>query len=290
MTPRRFSQLDVFTELPLRGNPLAVVHDAQGLSDARMAEFARWTNLSETTFLLPPDDPAADYRVRIFTPGGELPFAGHPTLGSCHAWLAAGGVPRDPHTVVQQCGVGLVRVRRGGAGMAAGITAGSAGRLAFAAPALRRTGVVEPTLRAQAAAALGLADADLLQLVWIDNGPGWMAALLRDAAAVLALQPDFSRMQGLKLGVVGPHPAGSACQFEVRAFVPGLGVPEDPVTGSLNAGLAQWLIGAGLAPDHYVAAQGAALGRAGRVFVDREGADIWVGGAVCAVVTGSVTL
>jgi len=155
MTARRFSQLDVFSAVPLRGNPLAVVHDAQGLSDARMAEFARWTNLSETTFLLPPDDPAADYRVRIFTPGGELPFAGHPTLGSCHAWLAAGGVPRDPRTVVQQCGVGLVRVRRGEGGRGDGATQ----RLAFAAPALRRTGVVEPALRAQAAAALGLPDA-----------------------------------------------------------------------------------------------------------------------------------
>ena len=282
MTPRRFSQLDVFSDLPLRGNPLAVVHDAQGLSDARMAEFARWTHLSETTFLLPPDDPAADYRVRIFTPGGELPFAGHPTLGSCHAWLAAGGAPRDARTVVQQCGVGLVRVRRDGAGDAA--------RLAFAAPALRRSGPVDAVLRAQAAAALGLPDADLLQLEWIDNGPGWMAARLRDAAAVLALNPDFIRMQGLNLGVVGPYPPGSECQFEVRAFVPDLGVPEDPVTGSLNAGLAQWLIGAGLAPDRYQVAQGAALGRAGRVFVEREGADIWIGGAVCAVITGSVTL
>ncbi len=282
MTPRRFSQLDVFSAVPLRGNPLAVVHDAQGLSDGQMADFARWTNLSETTFLLPPDDPAADYRVRIFTPGGELPFAGHPTLGSCHAWLAAGGLPRDPGTVVQQCGVGRVRVRRGGAGDAA--------RLAFAAPALRRSGPVDAVLRAQAAAALGLPDADLLQLEWIDNGPGWMAARLRDAAAVLALKPDFIRMQGLNLGVVGPHPAGSECQFEVRAFVPDLGVPEDPVTGSLNAGLAQWLIGAGLAPDRYQVAQGAALGRAGRVFVEREGADIWIGGAVCAVITGSVTL
>ena len=278
MTARRFSQLDVFTATPLRGNPLAVVHDAQGLSDAGMADFARWTNLSETTFLLPPYDPAADYRLRIFTPGGELPFAGHPTLGSCHAWLAEGGVPRDPKVVVQQCGVGRVRVRR------------EATRLAFAAPALRRTGTVEPALRAQAVAALGLADDAVLQLEWIDNGPGWMAALLTDAAQVLALQPDFGRMQGLKLGVVGPYPAGSECQFEVRAFVPGLGVPEDPVTGSLNAGLAQWLIGAGLAPAHFVAAQGAALGRAGRVFVDQEGADIWIGGAVCPVISGWVTL
>lgn len=287
-TPRRFSQLDVFTAVPLRGNPLAVVHDAQGLSDAQMADFARWTNLSETTFLLPPDDPAADYRVRIFTPGGELPFAGHPTLGSCHAWLAAGGVPRDPAVVVQQCGVGRVRVRVSGEG--AGLAVQPSARLAFAAPALRRTGVVEPALRAQALAALGLVGAAALPLEWIDNGPGWMAALLPDAAAVLALQPDFARMGGLKLGVVGPYPAGSECQFEVRAFVPGLGVPEDPVTGSLNAGLAQWLIGAGLAPARYVAAQGAALGRAGRVFVDQDGADIWIGGAVCPVISGWVSL
>ena len=278
MTERRFSQLDVFTSVPLRGNPLAVVHEAQGLTDAQMADMARWTNLSETTFLLPPDDAEADYRVRIFTPGGELPFAGHPTLGSCHAWLAAGGVPRDAQVVVQQCGVGRVPVRREGE------------RLAFAAPALRRTGPVEPTLRAQAVAALGLADAQVLRLEWIDNGPGWMGALLADAATVLALRPDFAAMRGLKLGVVGPHPAGAECQFEVRAFVPGLGVPEDPVTGSLNAGLAQWLIGAGLAPDAYVAAQGAALGRAGRVHVQREGADVWIGGAVCDVVSGIVRL
>ncbi len=278
MAARRFSQLDVFTATPLRGNPLAVVHDALGLSDAQMADFARWTHLSETTFLLPPDDPAADYRVRIFTPGGELPFAGHPTLGSCHAWLAEGGVPRDPAVVVQQCGVGRVRVRR------------EATRLAFAAPALRRTGTVEPALRAQAVAALGLTDAEVLRLEWVDNGPGWTAALLTDAARVLSLRPDFGRMQGLKLGVVGPYPAGSECQFEVRAFVPGLGVPEDPVTGSLNAGLAQWLIGAGLAPSRYVAAQGAALGRAGRVFVEQDGADIWIGGAVCPVISGWVNL
>ncbi len=281
-TIRRFSQLDVFTDQPLRGNPLAVVHDAQGLSDGQMADFARWTNLSETTFLLPPDDAGADYRVRIFTPGGELPFAGHPTLGSCHAWLSAGGVPREADVVVQQCGVGLVRVRRD--------RHGDSERLAFAAPALRRSGPVDAGLRAQAVAALGLDDAELLQLQWIDNGPGWMAGLLKDAAAVLALRPDFAAMRGLNLGVVGAYPAGSECQFEVRAFVPDLGVPEDPVTGSLNAGLAQWLIGAGLAPSRYVAAQGAALGRAGRVFVAKQGADIWIGGAVCSVVTGTVTL
>jgi PhzF family phenazine biosynthesis protein len=247
-----------------------------------MADFARWTNLSETTFLLPPDDPGADYRVRIFTPGGELPFAGHPTLGSCHAWLAAGGVPRDPAVVVQQCGVGRVRVRRDDTAVPA--------RLAFAAPALRRTGPVDAGLRAQVLAALRLPAAAVRQLQWVDNGPGWMAALLADAATVLALQPDYAAMGALKLGVVGAHPAGSECRFEVRAFVPGLGVPEDPVTGSLNAGLAQWLIGAGLAPDHYVAAQGAALGRAGRVFVDRDGADTWIGGAVCPVIDGTLSL
>ena len=273
-----FSQLDVFTAVPLRGNPLAVVHDAQGLSDAQMADFARWTNLSETTFLLPPGSPDADYRVRIFTPGGELPFAGHPTLGSCHAWLAAGGQARQPGIVVQECGVGLVRVRRDGE------------RLAFAAPPLRRSGPADAATRAQVLAALRLPDAALLRLQWTDNGPGWLAAQLADAASVLALKPDFVAMAGLKLGVVGAHPPGSECAFEVRAFVPSLGVPEDPVTGSLNAGLAQWLIGAGLAPPHYIAAQGAALGRAGRVYVDQVGDDIWIGGAVTPVVSGSVTL
>ena len=282
MTARRFSQLDVFTAVPLRGNPLAVVHDAQGLSETQMADFARWTNLSETTFLLPPDDAAADYRVRIFTPGGELPFAGHPTLGSCHAWLAAGGVPRDAGMVVQQCGVGRVRVRREGVAQA--------NRLAFAAPAPRRTGAVEPTLRAQAIASLGLVDQPTLRLEWVDNGPGWMAALLPDAASVLALRPDFAAMRGLKLGVVGAYPPGSPQHFEVRAFVPGLGVPEDPVTGSLNAGLAQWLIAAGLAPPAYTATQGAALGRAGQVFVQQAGADIWIGGDVCSLIEGSVQL
>lgn len=278
---RRFSQLDVFTDQALRGNPLAVVHDAQGLDDAQMAALARWTNLSETSFLLPPTEPGADYRVRIFTPGGELPFAGHPTLGSCRAWLDAGGMPRTPGQVVQQCGVGLVRVRQ---------DPQHAGRLAFAAPPLRRTGPVDAHLRQVVASALKLPDDSLRQLVWVDNGPGWMAALLPDAATVLALQPDFAALQGLKLGVVGPHPAGHDCAFEVRAFVPGLGVPEDPVTGSLNAGLAQWLIGSGLAPDRYVAAQGAALGRAGRVQVQRDGEHIWIGGDVVGVVAGELRL
>jgi PhzF family phenazine biosynthesis protein len=243
-----------------------------------MAAFARWTNFSETTFLLPPTDPGADYRVRIWTPGGELPFAGHPTLGSCWAWLAAGGTPKDAAVVVQQCGVGLVRVKRDGT------------RLAFAAPPLRRTGPLDAPVLAQIRAALPLADGDVLQHQWVDNGPGWCAVMLRSAAQVLALKPDFAAMGDLKLGVVGAHAAGHEAAFEVRAFLPGLAVAEDPVTGSLNAGLAQWLIGAGLAPRAYVAAQGTALQRAGRVHVNADGADIWIGGDVTPLVTGEVDL
>ena len=275
---RRFHQLDVFTAVPLLGNPLAVVHAADGLPEATMAAFARWTRLSETTFLLPPTDPAADYRVRIFTPGGELPFAGHPTLGSCHAWLAAGGVPRDAGLVVQECGVGLVRIRRQG------------GRLAFAAPPLRRSGPLDEALVQRIAAALGVARRDLLHHHWVDNGPGWCAVMLRTAAQVLACRPDWALLGEVKLGLVGKHPAGSEAMFEVRAFAPSLGVPEDPVTGSLNAGLAQWLIGAGLAPPTYVAAQGAALGRAGRIFVEQAGAAMWIGGDVAGCIEGTATL
>lgn len=287
MSRHRFTQLDVFTATPMLGNPLAVVHDAQGLAEAQMAAFARWTNLSETTFLLPPTEAAAaqgaDYRVRIFTPGGELPFAGHPTLGSCHAWLSAGGTPRSSTAVVQECGVGLVRVRSD--------TVAGRRRLAFAAPPLRRTGPVDAELRAQVLASLGLADNQVERLEWIDNGPGWMGALLPDAATVLALKPDFAAMRGLKLGVIGPHSAGSECQFEVRAFVPGLGVPEDPVTGSLNASLAQWLIADGHLPGHYVAAQGAALGRSGRVMVSTDpSGQTWIGGQAVSCITGTVRL
>jgi PhzF family phenazine biosynthesis protein len=274
--PRRFHQLDVFTDTPYLGNPLAVVHDAQGLSDARMAAFARWTNLSETTFLLPPTDPQADYRVRIFTSGGELPFAGHPTLGSCHAWLSAGGAPRSPDTIVQQCGVGLVRIRRDGP------------RLAFAAPPLRRTGPVDDALLVRIAAALGLTKSEILAHQWVDNGPGWCAVMLGSAERVLAVRPDWAALGDVKLGLIGPQPAGSDTDFEVRAFVPTLGVPEDPVTGSLNAGLAQWLMGAGLAASNYTVRQGTALGRAGKVFLDRIGDDIWVGGQVADCIAGTV--
>ena len=276
--PHRFHQLDVFTAIPLKGNPLAVVHDAQGLDDATMAAFARWTNLSETTFLLPPTDAGADYRVRIFTPGGELPFAGHPTLGSCAAWLAGNGRPWAEGVVVQECGVGLVRIRRDGS------------RLAFAAPPLRRTGPLSADLVARIAKGLGVPPTDILRHQWVDNGPGWCAVMLPSAGQVCALKPDFAALADVKLGVIGPCEPGQETAFEVRAFVPGLGVPEDPVTGSLNAGLAQWLIGAGLAPARYVVGQGAALGRAGRVHVLREGEDVWVGGDVALCIEGEVNL
>jgi PhzF family phenazine biosynthesis protein len=279
MRARRFDQVDVFTAVPYRGNALAVVHDAAGLSDADMRTFARWTNLSETTFLLPPTDAAADYRVRIWTPGRELPFAGHPTLGTCHAWLAAGGRPKAEH-VVQECGVGLVRIRR------------AEGRLAFAAPPLRRSGPADAATRAQLARCLRIAPDAIRAAEWVDNGPGWVAALLGSREEVLALEPDVAAMAGLEVGVIAPI-AGAAPgepQFEVRAFVPSAGVREDPVTGSLNAGLAQWLIAAGLAPPKYVAAQGTVLERAGRVHVERVGADVWIGGNVVTCIAGEVTL
>ena len=274
---RAFSQVNVFSADPLGGNPLAVVHAAQGLSEAQMAALARWTNLSETTFLLPPTDAGADYRVRIFTPGGELPFAGHPTLGSCHAWLAAGAKPRRPDMVMQQCGVGLVRVRCDGP------------RLQFAAPRLRRTGELEADVLAKIAGALGLQASDIVRHQWVDNGPGWCAVMLRSARQVLSLKPDWASLAPLKLGVVGPHDPGHDAAFEVRAFIGGGGY-EDPVTGSLNASLAQWLIGAGLAEDSYVAAQGTVLQRAGRVYLRRIGGEVWVGGDVVDVIRGQLTL
>ena len=282
---RRFQQLDVFAgAAPLSGNPLAVVVDAQGIDELRMAAFARWTNLSETTFLLPPADPAADYRVRIFTPAGELPFAGHPTLGSCHAWLASGGVPKAAGVVVQECGAGLVRVKIGEGGEARR-------SLAFAAPKLLRSGPLDEALLAQIAQALGVARSELVHHQWADNGPGWAAVMLASAAQLLALKPDFSAVPTLKLGVVAAQVAGHDAAFEVRAFFPAGGHHfEDPVTGSLNAALAQWLIGAGLAPARYVAAQGAAVQRAGRVQVEQDGDAIWIGGAVVVHVGGTLRL
>jgi len=280
MSTHRFDQVDVFSAQPLRGNPLAVVHGAAGLSEDTMAAFARWTNLSETTFVLPPTDPGADYRVRIFTPGGELPFAGHPTLGTCWAWLSAGGRPRAPDTVVQQCAVGLVRVRRDPA---------RPSRLAFAAPPTRRSGPLEAEVLDRIVRALKLPEGALRAHQWVDNGPGWAGVLLDSAERVLALRPDWPALGELKLGVVGPHAPGGEAAFELRAFVGG-GMYEDPVTGSLNASVAQWLMRTGMAPEAYVAAQGAALQRAGRVHLRREGDDIWVGGDVVRCVQGELAL
>lgn len=278
---RRFSQVDVFTAEPLGGNPVAVVHDADGLSDAQMQRFACWTNLSETAFLLSPTDAGADYRVRIFTPSAELPFAGHPTIGSAHAWLEAGGTPAVEGRVVQQCGVGLVELRR-------------TDRLAFAAPPLIRSGPVAGSDLDRICRALAIQGGDVVDAAWVDNGPGWVGLLLADAEAVLALEPDWSAFGDLDVGVVGAHREARAAEVgaavEVRAFCPGLGVVEDPVTGSLNASLAQWLIGNGTLPAAYVASQGTRLGRAGRVHVEQVGDTVWVGGDALTLVSGEVSL
>jgi PhzF family phenazine biosynthesis protein len=278
MTRFAFTQVDVFTDKALLGNPLAVVHGADALDDARMQAFARWTNLSETTFLLAPTNPAADYRVRIFTPGGELPFAGHPTLGSCHAWLARGGVAKTAGEVVQQCGVGLVRIRREGEAAA------------FAAPRLACEAVADDDLAA-ALAALKLPRERLLDAQWLTNGPRWLGLLLDSAETVLAVEPDGALLARFRtIGIVGAHPPGSDCAFEVRGFVGRPAFYEDPVTGSLNAGLAEWLIASGRAPDRYVAAQGTRLGRAGRVDISWEGATVWVGGRSVTCISGDVVL
>jgi len=274
---RRIEHVDVFTTTPYRGNPVAVVLDGDGLETERMQRFANWTNLSETTFVLAPTDGRADYRVRIFTPVQELPFAGHPTLGTCHAWLGASGRSARDADVVQECGAGLVRVRATPAG------------LAFAAPPLVRSGPVDAALLHEIATMLGLQRSEIVDAQWVDNGPGWVAVLLADADAVLALRPSFA---ALDVGVAGPHPAGADAAFEVRAFFPKDGaLVEDPVTGSLNASLAGWLLSSGRATAPYVARQGTALGRAGRVHVSRDDdGTIWVGGGTATCVSGQVEL
>lgn len=307
MKTRPFKQVDVFTEQPYLGNPLAVVLDGSDLSDAAMQQFAQWTNLSETTFVLPPTTRQADYRVRIFTPGGELPFAGHPTLGSCHAWLQAGGTPQNQNEIVQECQLGLIRIRR------------DAARLAFAAPPLQRSDP-SPALLAQVAAALGLKAHQIIAAQLLDNGPVWLGLLLDSTETVLQLEPDHQALKylGQKVGVAhvehaqvatmliarsnrearafGPRPVAAseieaADQVEVRAFAAPIGIAEDPVTGSLNASLAQWLIADGHAPSRYVASQGRCLGRAGRVHIERDGdAQIWVGGNAVTCIDGSVML
>jgi PhzF family phenazine biosynthesis protein len=274
---REFRQVDVFADEPFRGNPVAVVHGADDLSDDEMRQFADWTHLSETTFLLAPADERADYRVRIFTPRGELPFAGHPTLGTAHAWLEAGGLPAGKDLIMQECGVGLVPVRRS-----------PEGELAFKTPPLIRSGPVEEPVLAEVAAALGITRADIVDAQWADNGPGWVAVELASAEAVLALSPGATSRD---IGVVGPYPPGSPAAVEVRAFTPQIGAAgEDPVTGSLNGGLAMWLLSAGKATAPYTASQGTALGRRGSVRVSADSGGIWIGGGTRTLIAGTVSL
>ena len=279
MAKHVFQQVDVFTAVAFKGNPLAVVVGADHLSEEQMATIANWTNLSETAFLLTPAHPEADYRVRIFTPERELPFAGHPTLGSCHVWLATGGAPKQEY-IVQECAVGLVRIKRDGK------------RLAFAAPPLRRSGAVETELVARIAQGLGIELSAIKAAQWIDNGPGWLAVMLGTRAEVLALRPNYPALEKQSLGVVAPWDAdrdGADAHFEVRALMASRAA-EDPVTGSLNAGLAQWLIPAGLAPSTYVASQGTVLGRAGRVYVACVGNDMWIGGESVTCIEGTISV
>ena len=307
MKQRLFKQVDVFTATPYFGNPLAVVLDGSGLDDDAMQRFARWTNLSETTFLLPPTEASADYRVRIFTPGGELPFAGHPTLGSCHGWLQAGGQPKSAGFIVQECGVGLVKIRR---------ETGTQ-RLAFAAPPLKRA-APSPVVLAKAAAALGLKAPQILAAQLLDNGPVWLGLLLDSPETVLQLTPDHRVLEQLdvKVGVAAVYPPedappliaranrearafdaapkeniSAAPDLEVRAFVAAIGINEDPVTGSLNASLAQWLIAEAHLPGRYLASQGVCLGRSGQVYLERDAqGQVWVGGESVTCIDGQVAL
>lgn len=275
---RPFAQVDVFTADHYRGNPLAVVVDAENLTTEQMQQFANWTNLSETAFLLRPTHPQADYRVRIFTAHEEFPFAGHPTLGSAHAWLEAGGVPKEDGVLIQECGAGLVPVKK------------NAGRLAFAAPPLTRSGPVDEVDMTRIAAGLRLSRDSLLDAAWLVNGPAWIGVLLDSARQVLDIVPDYAALQGLEVGVIGAHDDAEHADFEVRTFIPGDAAAEDPVTGSFNAGAAQWLIGSGRAPASYTAAQGTVLGRAGKVHVDAVEDDIWVGGNSVTCISGTVVV
>lgn len=271
MSTKRFTQVDVFSAEPFRGNPVAVVHGADDFSDADMAALARWTNLSETCFLLEPSDPRADYRVRFFSSLREMPFAGHPTLGTCHAWLSAGGVPHGA-MVMQECAIGLVPVRVGD------------DKLAFEAPPLVQTGAVDEALIERILTAFGLRRNEVQHAEWVDNGAGWLALMLNDDARLLALTPDLASLHGLPIGLIAPSQGDAA--YEVRAFVGGDAMPEDPATGSLNAGIARWLIDTGMAPSSFTIAQGTAISRMGRLHVKALDGQIWIGGACVTRVDG----
>lgn len=276
---RSFAQVDVFSTTPFLGNPVAVVLDGTDLTEEKMLRLARWTNLSETTFVLPPTSAEADYRLRIFTPGGELPFAGHPTLGSARAWLDHGGMPQHTDRIVQECGAGLVSVRRGD------------GTLSFAAPPLVRAGALDEEFVEQIVAAFGIERDRVVAHQWVDNGPGWAVLLLPTAEDVLALEPDLSLIPTAMVGAIGAWPDGSAHAFELRTFAPGVGVAEDPVCGSMNASVGQWLTATGVAPSTYRVSQGRRLGRAGTIEVtaDADGT-VWVGGAATSHIRGTIVL
>ncbi|GAA3704343.1 PhzF family phenazine biosynthesis protein [Zhihengliuella alba] len=321
-----FKQVDVFSTAPYRGNALAVVLDASGLSTQDMQDFARWTNLAETTFVLPPTSPGADYRVRIFTSTTELPFAGHPTLGTAHAWLESGGRPSRPGVLVQECGAGLIEVRIE--------SAGTSPRLALKGPEFVRTGPLEDDVLEWAVSALGLGPDDVVAHQWLVNGPHWAGLLLKDAETVLRIEPDFAALEGLEVGVIGAYsrpgadqvmrhdpareavrPSGARAEleplpdtaamnlsafgsaveqapadYEVRAFCPGEALPEDPVTGSLNAGFARWLMSEGLAEDAYSVRQGTRVGRAGDLYPYRDAEGVWLAGHSVTCIDGSVLL
>ncbi len=280
MPARRFQLVDVFHSDPLSGNPLAVVFDGDDLSTEQMLRITRWLNLSEATFVLPPTSSGADYRLRIFTLDRELPFAGHPTLGTCHAWLAAGGKPRGEEAIVQECGAGLVPIRQ------------RDGRLAFAAPPILRGGAVEPEKLDEIASVLRIERSAIVDSQWVDNGPGWVAVLLESAAAVLRVEPARAHSGRLDIGIVGAYPRGEPVAFELRAIFSDhhRALMEDPVTGSLNASVAQWLLATGRATAPYVAAQGARVGRAGRIYIDRDARGaVWVGGNATTLFSGSCT-
>jgi PhzF family phenazine biosynthesis protein len=273
---RAFQLVDVFHDGAFSGNPLAVVFDADDLATSAMQAMTRWLNLSETAFLLRPTSPQADYRVRIFTLERELPFAGHPTLGSCHAWLSNGGMPAAESLIVQECGAGLVPIRR------------SAELLAFAAPPLIRGGPVDEAKLAEVADFLRIDRSVIVDAQWADNGPGWVVVLLASADHVLALEPVRDHPRRIDVGVVAPYPAGNPIAFELRAFFTDQqgAVREDPVTGSLNASAAGWLLSSGRASAPYIAAQGTRIGRSGRVHIMADGRGVWVGGRTATLFAG----
>ncbi|KHO24709.1 PhzF family phenazine biosynthesis protein [Mycolicibacterium setense] len=276
---RAFAQVDVFSRTPYLGNPVAVVLDSDGLDDVAMQRLARWTNLSETTFVLPPTRPEADYRLRIFTPGSELPFAGHPTLGSAHAWLGHGGQPGREGCIVQECGAGLVEIRQRDS------------EVYFQAPPTLRSGLLDDEYLNQIVDSFGVSRADVLAHQWVDNGPGWAVLVLASAQRVLELEPELARIPMAMVGVIGAYPPGSAHDYEMRTFAPGVGVPEDPVCGSMNASVGQWLTSTGAAPAHYRVSQGVRLGRAGEISVVAESdGTVWVGGVTTTCFEGVATL